>query len=193
MPIFFGSDGQGPYVSQTPILDVTDLKGKDLGSPEFREFIIRLTQRLNDISLVLNSKDTGLYLLEEYLCSQQFFPDTAQSSVSAQAPTERGVYRKVINFGVLDQSAGAGPYPYTSSVAHGIDVTTSTTFTRIYGTANDTSAPGFYMPLPFVDVSGASPAGNVELNLDDTNVYITVTTNGTAFDPCYVIVEFIQS
>jgi hypothetical protein len=79
----------------------------------------------------------------------------------------------------------------TLSVAHGIPITSTYSFTRIYGAATDQT--GTYIPLPFVSVSGTIIAGNIELYADETFVYVTTTGNGTNFTICYVVLEYIAN
>lgn len=88
--------------------------------------------------------------------------------------------RTVVNVGALPNTA-------TKSVAHGINVTANTVFTRIYGTANDPSTS--FIPLPFVD-AGLS---HIELNVDATNVNIVTLADYTAYTTAYVVLEWIES
>jgi len=170
----------GMFVPINPVFDVTDLQGKDLSSPEFREFMVRLTLRIRDISQQLNAKDTGIYPLQETICSQVFFPDPALSSTTAQSPTDRQVFRKVVLF---------GPLPNTGAtvVAHGMEIDARTSFTRIYGAATN---PGVsYLPLPYAAVN---PANAIELSVDPVNITITTGSNRSAYTIVYVILECIK-
>lgn len=172
----------GAFVPNTFIWDVQQLQGIDLNSPEFRELLVRLYQNLGLMCDVLNIKDTGMYQVTEFVNGQLFFSNPANTSATAAAPALRQVLRKVINFGALPNTA-------TKSVAHGITVNTSTTFTRIYGAASDTT--GFnYIPLPY-----ASPtdANEIELSVDATNVNVTTGSNRTNFNITYIILEYIKS
>ncbi len=171
----------GLFVPTTDNYDLTGLEGKDLGSPEFKQFIIKLMQRTNQLALSLNLKDSALYYTQEFLNGQTFFPDPTNPQTSAP----RQVFRKIIDFGALPNAA-------TKTVAHGINVTSLFTFTRIYGCASSTASLD-YIPLPYVDVSGTVIAGNTELNVDQTNVYVTTTGDGTAFNKTYIILEYLKN
>lgn len=105
------------------------------------------------------------------------------SSQTAQQPEMRTVYRLVINFGALPNTA-------TKSVAHGIVCTALTTFTRIYGTASNTTALT-YIPLPYA--STPAVANNIELSVDATNVNVRTAANYSAYDTTYIILEYLQS
>jgi hypothetical protein len=186
MPSFATGQEPGYFLPTTDIIDVQSLRGKSLDSDEFQQFIIVLTQVINNICLAVNAKDTGYYPLTEFVNSQYFFPNPALSSTTANTPSQRNVFRKIVNFGTL-------PNAGTTSVAHGITFTATYTATRIYGAASDVGATLRYIPIPFVDVSGAEPVGNIEINLDNTNVNITTTGNGTNFTVCYVIIEYLKN
>ena len=174
--------GYGAYAGTTNIWDVSQIYETDVTTPEFKELLVRLYQNLNLISTLLNIKDTGYYDTNEFVNGQQFFPNPTLSSSTGTMPTYRPVYRKVINFGALPNSG-------TKAVAHTIITTTATTFTRIYGTASDTT--GFnYIPLPY---SSPVLVSNIELRVDGTNVTITTGSNRTNFNITYVIVEYMQT
>lgn len=176
------SNQYGAFVTTTNIWDIQQLQSVDVTSPQFKELLVKLYQNVNNIALVLNIKDTGMYQLSEFVNGQLLFPNPANTSLTAAAPANRQIIRKVINFGAL-------PAAGTKSVAHGITCTTKTTFTRIYATASDTT--GFnYIPIPY-----ASPvlANNIEINVDATNVNITTGSNRTNFNITYVILEFVQT
>ena len=133
MPRFADNTGPGIFIPQSYNFDVTGLEGKDLGSLEFREFMIRISQALNIMSIAINQKDSGNYAQEEFVNSQALFPNTNLSSNTSQYPESRQIFRKVINFcdGTIVTSL---PNNTTTSVPHGIEITgdTAFTFTRIY-------------------------------------------------------------
>lgn len=172
----------GSFLPTTDVYDVASIYNIDVNSDEFKLFLVRLRQSINNVSLVVNACDTGYYPLIEILNAQLFFPDPALSSKTAQLPTYRQVFRIVVNFGELPDTA-------TKSVAHGIGPTSTYSFTRIYATASDTTAPLNYIPIPYAsNTAGAS----IELNVDATNVNITTGSNRTNFNICYVILEYIK-
>jgi len=171
----------GAFVPTTNVWDVSRLYEVDVKSPEFKELLVRLYQNINIISLTLNIKDSGYYVLNEFVNGQLFFPNTALGATPS-TPLFRQVYRKVINFGAL-------PAAGTKSVAHTIAISNTFIFTRIYATASDPVGLT-YIPIPY-----ASPvlANNIEINVDATNVNITVGSNRSNYTICYVILEYIKS
>ena len=173
----------GAFVPNTFIWDVQQLQQTNVNSPEFKELLVRLYQNLNLMCSVLNVKDTGKYPTSEFVNGQLFFPNPANSSATPSYAAERQVLRKVINYTTDLPNTG------TATIPHGITCTTNTTFTRIYATASDTT--GFnYIPIPY-----ASPtlANNIEIKLDNTNVYIITGSNRTNFNQTYIVLEYLQT
>ena len=170
----------GIFVPTTDIWDVAEIYDVEITSPEFKELLIRMYQNLNRMSLAINIKDSAWYDTNQFVNNQIFFPNPATSSFNSTNP-DRQVMRLVVNFGAL-------PNTGTTSVAHGIVCTGITTFTRIYGVANDVTNK-VYLPLPY---ASSTAANNIELNVDATNVNIITGSDRTAFTICYVILEFLQ-
>ena len=177
------NQSQAFAVPTTNIWDVSQVYSTNFDSPDqIQELFVRLYQNLNNISLSLNARDAGYYDTMEFLNSQVFFPNPALNSSTATTPSYRSVFRKVINFGALPNTAA-------KSVAHGIVCSAATSFTRIYGAASD--PVGFnYIPLPY-----ASPtlANNISIDVDATNVTITTGSDRTAFTITYVVLEYLQT
>lgn len=172
----------GIFLPTTSVWDVNEIYSTEVTSPAFKELLVRLYQNLNNIAQALNVKDSAIYNTQEFVNGQLYFANPALSSTTSSVARMRQVVRKVINFGAL-------PNTGTTAVAHGITVNSSTTFTRIYGTASDTAGSN-YIPIPY-----ASPtlANNIELKADATNVTIITGSNRTAFTVCYVVLEYLKS
>lgn len=171
---------RGAFVPTTEVWDISEIYNTDINSEAFKELIVRLYQNINNIALSVNIRDAGYYVDEEFVNGQLFFSDPTLSSSTAQKPTLRQVFRKVINFGSLPNTA-------TKSAAHSITLDSNSTFTRIYGCASDTTG-NTYIPLPY-----ASTTGNpIELFVDSTNINIVTSSDRTNFDTCYVIIEYLK-
>lgn len=175
---------EGYYLPTSEVFDVGDLQEAGISNENFRELLIRLAQKINKINITINNKENGIYPEEEIINGQLWFPDLTLSSSTGQLPEPRQVFRKVINIGALLNAA-------TKTVSHEIVFPATSTITRIYGGASDTTNQVF-IPLPFVSQSGAIAAGDTELYADDTNVYITPTGDATSFDTCYVVLEYLK-
>lgn len=172
---------QGAFLPTTDVFDRSVIDTIDINSPEFKDFLVRLYQTTNNIANAVNIRDAGYYIQDEFVNGQVWFENTALSSTTSQAPEYRQVWRKVINFGALPNTA-------TKTVAHGITMTDDYTFTRIYGAASDTTGHT-YLPIPFAH---ATVANIIELSVDATNVSITTGINRAAYDTCYVVLEYIK-
>ncbi|MFI5332572.1 MAG: hypothetical protein ACHQVS_00555 [Candidatus Babeliales bacterium] len=161
---------------------MSELMEVDVNSPQFKELLIRLYQNINNMALVLNVKDTGIYNNSQFINGQTFFPNPTLTSASTTFPAMRQAYRLAVIFGAL-------PNTGAKSVAHGITITSSTTFTRIYGEASDTTGNN-YIPLPY-----ASPTlvNNIQLDVSATNVTVTTGSNRTNFNECKIILEWLSS
>jgi hypothetical protein len=186
MPSFADGVDTGLFLPTTEIIDTGYIYDIDnFSADQLKQILIRIVQAFNDSNTTMNLKDSAIYSLQEFVNGQIFFPNPALSSTTAQTPQFRQVFRKVFNIGALPNAA-------TKTVAHGIPSSATNTFTRIYGAASDVGLTKQYIPLPFVDVSGMVAAGNTELSLDDTNIYVTTTGNGTNFTVCYIILEYLK-
>lgn len=125
------------------------------------------------IARASNAKEIGIYEETEVLTGQRFPGDTPQE--------KRSIYRKVIDTGALPNAA-------TSTVAHSLtDVTSDWTFTRIYGTAKDSTAVRS-IPLP-----NGSTTYPVCVWADATNVYIESSVDLSAFDSSQIVIEFSKN
>jgi len=174
---------EGLFLPTTQVWDVDEIYGTDVNSREFKELIIRLYQQLNLVALTVNAKESALYETSEFVTGQTFFPDVVDSTAEGEA-SRRPVFRKVINFGVLPNTAA-------KNVAHGITFTPGAKFTRIYGVATDPTYGALVaLPLPY-----ASPTlvNNIELNVNNANITVTTGSNRTAYTVCYVVVEYISA
>ena len=172
----------GSFIPTSYIWDVSQLYSVDVNSPEFKELLVRLYQNVNNIAIVLNTKDSGLYERSEFVNGQLYFSDPTLSSQTNVTPVQRQVYRLVVNFGPLPNAA-------TKSVAHGIPITNGYSFTRIYATATDPVAHS-YLPIPYASCTDV--AHNIELNVDATNVNITTGIDRTAYTIVYAVVEYLK-
>src|SRR5579859_4572834 len=170
------------FVPTTNVWDVSRLAEIDVTSPEFKELLVRLYQNVNNIALLLNIKDTGVYNLFEIINGQTYFPDPTLNSSTTATPINRQVYRTTINFGAL-------PNAGTKSVPHNITITPKTSFTRIYATASDPVNKA-YVPIPYAAVVLADA---IEMSVDATNVNITTAINLTNYTVCYAVLEYLQN
>lgn len=172
----------GAFIPTTDVYDIYNVPPLDINSDEFKLFLVRLRQSINNVALVLNIKDSGYYLPAEFINGQLYFPnpDTSVTAANKKATVFRQVYRIVVNFGALPNAA-------TKSVAHNIpNINDQFTFTRIYATASNTTGHT-YIPIPT-----SQDLGEIYIVVDATNVNITTTYDATAYNMCYVVLEYIK-
>jgi hypothetical protein len=176
----------GAFVPTTTVFDVSAIYSTDVNSPEFKELIVRLQQAVNNMSLVLNIKDSGYYTPVEFVNGQLFFPAPRTNPIPGQPLSYRQVFRKVINFGALPNNA-------TKSVPHQLLIHDATnnlkfTFTRIYGAASDL-VNNEYIPLPYASSTG----DNVELYVTNSDVVVKTSSDWTLYTTTYVILEYLKN
>lgn len=174
------ADDFNSLVPTTQIWDASEIKSMDVNSDEFKEFLVLLYQRLNQMAIATNARDIAKYDTQEVICGQEFFPNPTYGISVNSDPIPRGAYRKVINFGALPNST-------STSVAHGIITTPGFTVTRLYGAASNTGSSS-YISIPYVSASG-----NVSLSMSSTNVTITTTGSFSGYTTAYVIVEYLKN
>jgi len=171
-----------PDSALIPTTAVYDIEQLEIKEPGLKEFLVQLTQTVNNISLLMNMKDTGYYFLNEFANSQYFF--SAVGSVYSTQQEPRAVYRKVVWWNKPLPNAG------TDTELHGIvGIDANFRFTRIYGCATKDSVPYIYLPLPF-----ATPVlnSNIALVVDDTDVSITTAIDYSDFTSAFIILEYLK-
>ena len=104
-----------------------------------------------------------------------FFPDPALADSTSQAAVYRQAFRLVVDFGALPNNG-------TFSVPHGLTITNTWSFTRIYATASDQTGFNF-LPIP---------SANVNLTVNATNVNITTVGNYSNYNECIVVLEYLK-
>jgi hypothetical protein len=182
----------GAYIPTSNVWDVGEVQQSNI-SPELKELLVRMYQNLNLMSTSINTRDAGIYGTNEFINGQTFFPNALVSSRSYSSPNRRQVYRKVINFGALPNTA-------TKNVRHGIGdpiagCNAGFTFTRIYGCASNTAGL-LYIPLPYA--SSVDIAHNIELHVSGAaapNDFVTVITGAdySAYTTCYIVLEYLKN
>lgn len=167
----------GAFVPTTFVWDAGELQDIDVKSEKFKELLVRLYQNLNLMQLNLNIKDSAYYDTNEFVNGQLFPPSSSTPSSETSAINRRQVFRKMIDFGAL-------PNTGTKNVAHGIDITTGFSFTRIYGCASDTTNL-LYTPIPNAN-------SDIRITLTATNVVLTTSANYSSYDTTYVVLEYLK-
>lgn len=168
----------GAFIPTTDVFDVSQ-GNIDPSSDEGKLFLVRLRQSMNNMALVANIKDSGYYLPAEFVNGQLYFPnpDATITNPGAKNAVYRQVYRIVVNFGALPDTA-------TKSVAHNIpNINADFTFTRMYGAASKPTVAYSYLAIPNSDIT---------LTADATNVNVTTVANLTAYTRTYIVLEYLK-
>lgn len=180
-----GSENRGLFVPTTYSWDISRLEQIENLDPQLKQLLSRLYENINQISLTLNKKMSGVYdNTQEFVTGNTFFPNPAFSSITANIASPRQEFRSVINFGAL-------PNAVTKSFAHNLILNSSWRFTNIYASATDTTNL-IGIPIPYVSNGGLVGAGPVEIWVDSINININTTVNMTNFDQCIVVIEYLK-
>jgi hypothetical protein len=177
----------GLFIDTTQIWD--EYLQASQGEIDSRELFLRLYQNINKIAIALNLKDSGLYSQTEFVNGQQWCPineitnftGVVASNDSKVNADPRQVYRKIVFCGALLNAAA-------KTIPHGIVITDTTKFVRMYGAANtiNTIPTKLYKPIP---CTGVDP---IDLLVDETNITLITTTNMTAFNEVWVVLEYLK-
>lgn len=185
MPASYGPQANpGSYVPSTNIWDVGRVYAVPNLEEGLRDLLVSMYQNLNLMSVNLNIKDTGYYVREEFVNGQGWFQNPATLNTTVINPELRQVFRKVINFPNGLALIGANPQP------HGLTITDTFSFTRIYACASKQTVPFSFIPIPYASV--VAVANNIEISVDATNVTITTAIDYSAYTVCYAILEYIK-
>jgi hypothetical protein len=181
MSRFAPAAAEGYYIATTSQEDNKTILDFDVNSVEFKEFLIRLQQRLNNLALYQNNKVAGIFSLDEQINGKQYFQTNQAAGTGQQSQIQRQVYHKTFNVGSL-------LFPGPTIIPTDLDISADWIATDIYGTATE---PGVRMiPLPF-----SSPVlnENIKLEVVGTNIVITTVIDYSAFTHTYVTLEYVKS
>ena len=173
---------EGILLPTTNRYDSQIIEDLDLNSPEFKQFLVWIQQELNDHANYMNRKDYAAYDLSESINGQSWFQgnnDGASTNVNF-----RQVYRKVVDLGPLPAAPGDYPFP------HGIDVTLTYAFTRVYGEANKQTAPFRSLPIPY---ASAVAADVIEMYITATDIHLVIGKDLSAYTKNTVVLEYVKS
>lgn len=140
---------------------------------DYEQFLLKLTDTYRDTATCVNLREIGAYEQQERVTGSTLFNATNIQRV-------RPVFRKVINFGAL-------PNATSKSVAHGINVTSTFQFLKMYGVGNNPAATGATVYAVSI------PNNESKIELTQTNVIVTTTANYSAFTVCAIVLEYVKT
>jgi hypothetical protein len=175
----------GAFVPTTNVWDTSEIyELKDIDD-DFRNLLVRLYQNLNLMSEVLNVKDTGYYL------QQQFVPGKLYFNPADPDPLKlRPGFRFTMDTDALAAGLNTIQLPFQIPIT----TATSTAWTAFFvnGAATNTTAGSQkWVPLPFAGATG----NNIEVIVNTlTNpAQIEITNNsGFTFDRSNITLEFVK-
>lgn len=128
----------------------------------------------------LNTKEGGLFSLQELFDSQQYF-------ISGNPNQFRNVYRKVFDIIALN---GAPLAPgATFSQPHSIQG--FSILTHLYGGATNSDNPPKFIPMPYN--SATTLTNQTESYVTSQNIVVINGATQTALTQCYIVVEFLKT
>jgi hypothetical protein len=166
----------GSYVQQTPIFDVTQIYSTEVNSVEFKELIVRLAIALNNVSMVLNTKDSGFHLLTEFNTSSLLFNNNIPTITTNPQQNLRNIYRIAYNVGAL--AIGV------TSVAHNLNLDGNWRFLELYGMANSVPGGVFTAAYPI-------NSSFITAIINGANIVINNLT-AINFDSCYIVLRYVK-
>lgn len=143
-------------------------------SKDMSQLLEQLTKTNRDIARQVNGKERAIYPLEQEILNDQLFFTTGNPQ------KYRNVFRKVFSIGAVATGA-------TLNIVH--NITSITTFTRIYGTCI-TNIPDD-RPIPYVDTLNVT--NQISLLRNGINL---VLTNGATAPPIVsgiIIIEYLKN
>jgi hypothetical protein len=170
----------GSFSPTTFIWEIQQIQSSDF-DPKLKDTLVRLYQNLNQMQIILNGKDSAIYTTEEFINGQLYFPNPLLASSSSTTPTERQVFRKVIEFGPL-------PNNTSISMPHNIEINSTFSLTRLYGASTNSTVTSL-IPLPFASPTAAD---NIQLEATNTNIVITTGKDQTAYTTTYIVIEYLK-
>lgn len=165
----------GSYIPTTSVWDISTEIQSINADPQLKELLLRLYQNLNLMALVINTKATGMYPLQEFVTGAQYFSRQTPPS----ADNQPGEFRFTYYAPSLAAGATSIPLPFT--------VIDGYLFKLISGAATNTTTGNHY-PLPFAGAAG----NNIELRVTNTTIEIN-NASGQVFTGLMIVLEYVKS
>lgn len=139
-----------------------------------------LTDLYKRIANCVNTKEGGLFSLQELYSSQQYF-------IIGNPNNFRNVYRTT--FDMVDLNGG--PITAGSTVTFAHNIVGIKAPTHIYGGATNSDAPVKFLPLPYV--SATLITDQIQIYLDPTNVTLINGATQTDLTQAYIVAEYVKT
>jgi len=160
----------GWFVPSTPTLEITEINDKNL-----KALVAQLYQSINQLSMAINGKVSGIYNTDEFVTGKVFPPKSGSIDM-------RPVFGRLFSFGAL-------PNNTTKSIQHALKIET---VVNVYGYAAS-SDNLTQIPIPYASPTASN---NIELSVStspDPNDKITITTGDDWSDySAWVVLEYLK-
>lgn len=143
-----------------------------------------LTLYLKRMAQALNTKEGGLYTLQEFYASKQYY----QVTDNRNSQVFRNVYRKVFDMTLLN-GGNAIASGQTVSFPHGINGLFIPT--TIFGGAASDNINATYLPLPYV--SATTLTDQIQIFLTPTNVVLVNGTTQGQLGSAIIVAEYLKN
>lgn len=140
---------------------------------EFEEFRVDFLQAYRNIANCVNTRDVGVFDLEEFLTGQRWF-------TSGDAQRKRSTFRIAYSIGAI--AAGA-----TLNIPHGL--TNITAITKRSGEAITDVVD--YRPIPYA--SATLVTDQIEIRLNTTNIVIINGATAPNITSAIVVLEYLKN
>jgi len=170
----------GSFIPTTNSWEIEEIQSSSL-DPKLKELLVRLYQNMNNMAVVVNTKDSAIYDTQEFVTGGLYFPNPTQMQPNAMSAVYRPIFRKVINFGPL-------PNATTINVYHQIPINSGFIFVGLKGgaTKNDMSS---MITFPF---SSPTLNENIKIVITPTQISITTAIDYSSYTTTYIVVEYLK-
>lgn len=170
----------GSFIPTTNSWEIEEIQSSNI-DPKLKELLVRLYQNMNNMAIVVNTKDSALYDTQEFVTGGIYFPNPTQLQPTAMSAIYRPIFRKVINFGPL-------PNATTTSVYHQIPINSGYILVNAIG-ASTKSDMSSMIPLPF---SSPTLNENIKLEITPTQINITTGIDRTSYTTTYIVLQYLK-
>ena len=144
---------------------------------------------LRRIANAVNTKESGLFLLQENAAFEQWFQDTTPTSVNSQQ--NRSAYRLTVDLVALNLAINAATTIPTGTTSNLALSTTSIPVAPIgymfpvqgFGGALDTAGVSYFPSDPKVTITYTS----------STNTFVVINNTGNALVQLYFVIEYLKN
>ena len=176
------------FIPTSQIWDVSEILSNNTISPEMKKVFVKMYQKLSEMAMAVNNRESGVHDTQEHVCGKLYFPKPGLTSASGQTPVQRGVIRKDFIWSDALGVSKSLPNAAQDTMAHGITFDANTILVDIWAVASD-HTHGMYIRIPHVDCK----LGTIGIWATNSDIVIDCCGfDGTDYTDVYVGIEFIR-